>query len=147
MHPVPITPIKYLWLPNRWKYAVWIPVVGMMIKYKPNSTDISKVNPYIGTLGSDPFERYIMMTSTYWYLPNILPPWALYYLEHSASIPFPFNSPFTQTTPEPTLLSWGGWPRYKIPPPATPGHTANRAYRATETLLFSSPLISGVSRK
>ena len=23
------------------------------------------------------------------------------------------NSPVTQTTPEPTLLSWGGWPREK----------------------------------
>ena len=27
------------------------------------------------------------------------------------------NSPVTQTTPEPTLLSWGGWPRKKFPPP------------------------------
>ena len=26
------------------------------------------------------------------------------------------NSPITQTTPEPTLLSWGGWPREKISP-------------------------------
>ena len=26
------------------------------------------------------------------------------------------NSPVTQTTPEPTLLSWGGWPREKIFP-------------------------------
>ena len=33
------------------------------------------------------------------------------------------NSPITQTTPEPTLLSWGGWPREKISP--TPGHTAS----------------------
>ena len=33
------------------------------------------------------------------------------------------NSPVTQTTPEPTLLSWGGWPRKKIP--LTPGHTAS----------------------
>ena len=27
------------------------------------------------------------------------------------------NSPVTQTTPEPTLSSWGGWPREKFPPP------------------------------
>ena len=27
------------------------------------------------------------------------------------------NSPVTQTTPEPTLLTWGGWPREKYPPP------------------------------
>ena len=28
------------------------------------------------------------------------------------------NSPVTQSTPEPTLLTWGGWPRKKdIPPP------------------------------
>ena len=33
------------------------------------------------------------------------------------------NSPITQTTPEPTLPSWGGWPREKFPP--TPGHTAS----------------------
>ena len=33
------------------------------------------------------------------------------------------NSPVTQTTPEPTLLSWGGWPREKFAP--NPGHTAN----------------------
>ena len=33
------------------------------------------------------------------------------------------NSPVTQITPEPTLLSWGGWPREKISP--TPGHTAS----------------------
>ena len=42
------------------------------------------------------------------------------------------NSPITQTTPEPTLLFWGGWPREKIFP--TPGHTASpvlSAYRAT----------------
>ena len=33
------------------------------------------------------------------------------------------NSPVTQRTPEPTLLSWGGWPRKKFSP--TPGHTAS----------------------
>ena len=33
------------------------------------------------------------------------------------------NSPITQTTPEPTLLSWGGWPREKNF--LTPGHTAS----------------------
>ena len=33
------------------------------------------------------------------------------------------NSPVTQTTPEPTQLSWSGWPREKFPP--TPGHTAS----------------------
>ena len=37
------------------------------------------------------------------------------------------NSPVSQITPEPTLLSWGGWPHEKIPPPPhthTPSHDA-----------------------
>ena len=33
------------------------------------------------------------------------------------------NSPVTQSTPEPTLLSWGRWPCEKNSP--TPGHIAN----------------------
>ena len=33
------------------------------------------------------------------------------------------NSPVTQTTLEPTLSSWGGWPREKIS--LTPGHTVS----------------------
>ena len=34
------------------------------------------------------------------------------------------NSPVTQTTPEPTLFSWGGWPREKSlsPPPRYSNH-------------------------
>ena len=35
------------------------------------------------------------------------------------------DSPVTQTTPEPTLSSWGCWPCEKFPPPPTPGHTAS----------------------
>ena len=30
------------------------------------------------------------------------------------------NNPVTQTIPEPTLLSWGGWPRETPPPPPHP---------------------------
>ena len=37
--------------------------------------------------------------------------WALLF-----SLPHRENSPITQTTPEPTLSSWGGWPREKSPP-------------------------------
>ena len=55
------------------------------------------------------------------------------------------NSPVTQTTPEPTLLSWGGWPRENPHPPPLPLATwqawSYRANRATQTLLFSRPLI------
>ena len=58
------------------------------------------------------------------------------------------NSPVTQTMPEPTLLSWGSWPRDKFPP-LPPGHTASpvlsrsyHAFHATQTLLFSGSLIS-----
>ena len=49
------------------------------------------------------------------------------------------NSPVTQTTPEPTLSSWGGWPREKcFPPPlATRQAWSYRGNRATQTLLFS----------
>ena len=32
------------------------------------------------------------------------------------------NSPVTQTTPEPTLLSWGGWPREPTTPPHPTPH-------------------------
>ena len=38
--------------------------------------------------------------------------------------PYGENSPITQTIPEPTLLSWEGWPLEKNSLP-TPGHTAN----------------------
>ena len=50
------------------------------------------------------------------------------------------NSPITQTTPEPTLLSWGGWPHEKFPPPPLATLQA-RSYRdswTTQTLLFLS---------
>ena len=52
------------------------------------------------------------------------------------------NSPVTQTSPEPTLLSWGGGPREKFPPPplATRQAQSYRANWATQTLLFSKPL-------
>ena len=43
------------------------------------------------------------------------------------------QSCFTQTTPEPTLLSWGGWPREPPPPPPTVYCT----YQATQTPLCS----------
>ena len=54
------------------------------------------------------------------------------------------NSPVTQTTPEPTLLIWGGWPRAKnFPHPWLHCQTRSyRAYRATKTPLFSNPLMS-----
>ena len=51
------------------------------------------------------------------------------------------NSPVTQTTPQPTLLSWGGWPREKNSPPPL-ATWQSRSYRtnwATQTLLFSKP--------
>ena len=52
------------------------------------------------------------------------------------------NSPITQTTPEPTLLSWGGWPLEKNSPPPLATLRSYRANRATQTLLlFSNPLI------
>ena len=50
------------------------------------------------------------------------------------------NSPVTQTTPEPTLSSLGGWPREKSPPPLPLASRQARSYyvnRATQTLLFS----------
>ena len=52
------------------------------------------------------------------------------------------NSPVTQTSPEPTLLSWGGGPlQKKFPPPlATWQARSYRANWATQTLLFSKPL-------
>ena len=52
------------------------------------------------------------------------------------------NSPVTQTSPEPTLLSWGGGPRQKnfLPPLATWQARSYRANWATQTLLFSKPL-------
>ena len=50
------------------------------------------------------------------------------------------NSPVTQTSPEPTLLSWGGGPREKFPPPATRHARSYCANWATQTLLFSKPL-------
>ena len=63
------------------------------------------------------------------------------------------NSSVTQTTPEPTLLSWGGWPREKISShPWPPCQTRSyRAYEATQTPLFSKPFdvslwYSGVPR-
>ena len=51
------------------------------------------------------------------------------------------NSPVTQTTPEPTLLSWGGWPRGKIFPHPWPRCQTRsyHAYQATQTPLFSNP--------
>ena len=54
------------------------------------------------------------------------------------------NSPVTQTTPEPTLLSWGGWPREKKFPHPWPHCQTQfyRAYQATQTSLFSNPLMS-----
>ena len=53
------------------------------------------------------------------------------------------NSPIIQTTPEPTLLSWGGWPRDKtFPPPRPHSQTQSyRAYQATQIPLFSNPLM------
>ena len=51
------------------------------------------------------------------------------------------NSPFTQTTAEPTLSSWGDWPREKkFPSPlATRQARSYRANQVTQTLLFSRP--------
>ena len=52
-------------------------------------------------------------------------------------------SPVTQTTPDPTLSSWGGWPREKSPPPRHPWTHGKPGLivlnRATQTLLFSKP--------
>ena len=40
------------------------------------------------------------------------------------------NRPITQTNPEPTLLSWGGWPREKIPHPTpSTGPLSDLQYR------------------
>ena len=52
------------------------------------------------------------------------------------------NSLVTQTSPEPTLLSWGGGPHQIIfpPPLATRQGRSYRANWATQTLLFSKPL-------
>ena len=54
------------------------------------------------------------------------------------------NGPVTQTTPESTPLSRGGWPREKKNHPA-PSYAAKtqsyRAYRATQTSLFSNSLM------
>ena len=52
------------------------------------------------------------------------------------------NSPITQTSPEPTLLSWGGGPCEKFfpHPLATRQAQSCHANWATQTLLFSKPL-------
>ena len=53
------------------------------------------------------------------------------------------NSPITQTTPEPTLLTWGGWPFEKYSPHPWP-RSQTRSYctdQATQTPLFSNPLM------
>ena len=53
------------------------------------------------------------------------------------------NSLITQTTPEPTLLSWGGRPlEKKFPHPWPHSQTGSyHAYQATQTPLFSNPLM------
>ena len=53
------------------------------------------------------------------------------------------NSPITQTTPEPTLLSLGGWPCEKISPhPWSRCQSwSHRAYQVTQTPLFSNTLM------
>ena len=49
-------------------------------------------------------------------------------------------SPITQTTPEPTLLTWGVWPLKKIPPPWSCCQTRSyHAYLATQTPLSLEP--------
>ena len=62
----------------------------------------------------------------------------LYILVDHAYVPYHReNSPVTQTTPEPTLLSWGGWPcENNSPPLATLQACSYHANRATQTLLF-----------
>ena len=83
--------------------------------------------------------------------------WGCRWVYHRVAAVHRENSPITQTTPEPTLLSWGGWPREKFPPPppptphpppnphppplATRQARSYRANRAPQTPLFSSPLI------
>ena len=54
------------------------------------------------------------------------------------------NSPVTQTTPEPTLLSWGGWPHEKKSPHPWPccQTRSYHAYQVIQIPLFSNPLMS-----
>ena len=53
------------------------------------------------------------------------------------------NSPVTQTTPEPTVLTWGGWPREKyFPHPWQRSQTwSYHTYQAIQTPLFPKPLM------
>ena len=62
----------------------------------------------------------------------------LYILVDHAYVPYHReNSPVTQTTPEPTLLSWGGWPcENNSPPLATLQACSYHANRTNQTLLF-----------
>ena len=55
------------------------------------------------------------------------------------------DSPITQTTPEATLLSLGGWPREQIPPP-TPGHTTKPGLIALITGINPEAFKWGVDR-
>ena len=51
------------------------------------------------------------------------------------------NSTVTRTTPEPTLLSWGGWPCETHPPLAMQPNPVLSRLSATQTPLFSNPLM------
>ena len=86
---------------------------------------------YLWDVITCPFPWYLLLAQRPW---NINP--------FSKQFTHRENSPVTQSSPEPTLLSWGGGSREKIPP--TPVATRQtRSYRtnwATQTLLFSKPL-------
>ena len=62
---------------------------------------------------------------------------------HSTNIYLREKSPVTQTTLEPTLLTWERWPREKYSSHPRPHSEtrSNRAYHATQTPLFSNPLM------
>ena len=91
-------------------------------KYKFNAPDVTKtpggcnkdtklsgglISTCQTTLGCKKYEPY---TSQWIY--SQMPPNMIYFIVRTHRE----NSSVTQTTPEPTLLSWGGWPRGKIFP-------------------------------
>ena len=59
------------------------------------------------------------------------------------SSPARWTNTVTQTTPDPMLLTWGGWPCEKYSPhPWSRSQTRSyRAYQVTQTPFFSNPLM------